>query len=424
MAKIEPNADIGPLLRSLSRIVTIDGERISWAGSELDSLQFTLLGALRFKQKIDDYNKDGCLWTTLNTCARNNNFSVGFFLQALSKELDQVSAGTSSPYTVISQINFGSFERFPPRMPSIHSSVRFLARLSKSVRSLLEKAEPWEQHRYQLVPNSCFLETTIRSTNKRDAIDKGYENLQFCLGLLNILTHGYGVGRRFGYPAAPLGVFLLRSSSVLVDRSSRELGNWFVEGQFPILYEQQFTAKWFKLDTEVVRAERRLRQIRATDYKDHIARAIILFQEGLSSNQIDTALLKLWGCIELICSGPNDRDPYDLVVKRAASIFSNVGATEIRLRFIADIRNKVVHRGEIGDHTILCAQWASVFAAQLIEFALMNIHDLRKHQDVLDYLSVTTNQERLKFEKKQLRRSLKLRDLRSKVLPKNTNLSE
>jgi hypothetical protein len=86
--------------------------------------------------------------------------------------------------------------------------------------------------------------------------------------------------------------------------------------------------------------------------------------------------------------------------------------SKLRLTFIADSRHAVVHRGEDGNHALLCAQWASIYAAELIGFCAFNRHGLKKHSDILDYLSVPRSVERIEEVIKI--HQLRLKSLRAK----------
>jgi hypothetical protein len=122
--------------------------------------------------------------------------------------------------------------------------------------------------------------------------------------------------------------------------------------------------------------------------------AIILFQEGLEATHIDIALLKFWTAIELLCSRET-KEATDRVIERASSIFRNPRGAAMRLNFIQDFRNKIVHRGEAGDHSVLCAQMGSLYLAVIIEFFLFNKQKLRRHSEILDYLSTPTDRGKL-----------------------------
>ena len=63
------------------------------------------------------------------------------------------------------------------------------------------------------------------------------------------------------------------------------------------------------------------------------------------------------------------REPTQRVVERASSIFDDYGYAAMRLNFIQEFRNRVVHRGEAGDHALLCAQYGSAYLAALIRFS-------------------------------------------------------
>ena len=67
----------------------------------------------------------------------------------------------------------------------------------------------------------------------------------------------------------------------------------------------------------------------------------------------------------------------------------------MRLKFIQEFRNRVVHRGEAGDHALLCAQYGSLYLAALIRFFLWNIYKFRKRDTILDFLSLPLDAQKL-----------------------------
>jgi hypothetical protein len=80
----------------------------------------------------------------------------------------------------------------------------------------------------------------------------------------------------------------------------------------------------------------------------------LLLQEGLETGHVEVALLKFWTGIEVLCAR-EEREPTERIVERASSIFDDYQHAAMRLSFIQEFRNKIVHRGEAGDHALLCA---------------------------------------------------------------------
>jgi hypothetical protein len=64
-----------------------------------------------------------------------------------------------------------------------------------------------------------------------------------------------------------------------------------------------------------------------------------------------------------------------------------------------------VHRGDAGDHTLLCAQYGSLYLGALIKFFLWNVYKFRRRDLILDFLS-------LPLDKKKLADSISLRRTR------------
>jgi hypothetical protein len=151
--------------------------------------------------------------------------------------------------------------------------------------------------------------------------------------------------------------------------------------------------------------------MKRTDFSGKIADSIVLFQEGLESNHIEVAMLKFWTVIELLCS-KTEKETTDKVIDRATSIFLHPSLTKMRLQFIQEYRDRLVHRGQSGGHALLCAQWGSIYAAGLIRFCLLNRYKLKKHAEILEYLSIKPDANHLKAKLRLYR--YRLRSIRAK----------
>jgi hypothetical protein len=136
-------------------------------------------------------------------------------------------------------------------------------------------------------------------------------------------------------------------------------------------------------------------QISKLDFGDKVLQSLVLFQEGLESNHIDIALLKFWTGIEVLCAR-EEREATERIIERASSIFSDRKHAMMRLNFMQEFRNKIVHRGEASDHSLLSAQWGSIYLAGIIRFCLFNTLRIRTRSDLLDYLSAPTDESTLK----------------------------
>ena len=78
----------------------------------------------------------------------------------------------------------------------------------------------------------------------------------------------------------PLGKLLLASSTQLIKPSQKILGNWLVESRFPHIFRQAFSATFVNLVGLAPYTRTWVRQIKATDFPERLASAVILFQEG------------------------------------------------------------------------------------------------------------------------------------------------
>jgi hypothetical protein len=219
--------------------------------------------------------------------------------------------------------------------------------------------------------------------------------MKYALGILNMATWGYGVSNRFGFPNAPIGTFLSASPIFLLDTAGGKLGNWQSESYYPMAWKRNFSVWQGQDAAEITRVAKNVASdLRRIDFKDKLVQSVLLFQEGLETSHIEVALLKFWTGIEVLCAR-EEREPTQRVVERASSIFDDFQHAAMRLNFIQDFRNRVVHHGEAGDHALLCAQYGSLYLAALIRFFLWNIYKFRERDKILDFLSLPLDTQRL-----------------------------
>jgi hypothetical protein len=58
-------------------------------------------------------------------------------------------------------------------------------------------------------------------------------------------------------------------------------------------------------------------------------------------------------------------------------------------------RNRIVHRGDAGDHMLLCAQYGSLYLAALIKSFPWNLYRFRERNMILDFLSLPRDENKL-----------------------------
>ena len=382
-------------LKSLATLPKNEGGRISWESGELERGTFEVIYSLTFDPSIDDHVKDGAVWHVLNECARANDFSTKFFQRRLNAFLDEHFRKQPKPLVAISQINARFNAGLPNRIPTPYGPVEIKSSLSKTDRAVIAKLEDYERTRLRFHDDFLYLICRVATADDRSAIDTAYRKIQYALGVLNLATHGFGVSYRSGFPNAPLGEFMLASAICTVDRRQRRFGGYLHENHYPTFWKRNFTAKNGQNAASITKfTTHYVRDLARIDFADRVIQAIVLFQEGLEALHIDAALLKFWTGIEVLCAR-DEREPSERVVERASSIFSDAKHAAMRLNFLQEFRNKLVHRGDIGDHALLCAQWGSIYLAGVIQFCVFNRFKFRARTQLLDYLSIPLDEGRL-----------------------------
>src|SRR5262249_45973394 len=151
---------------------------------------------------------DGALWTVLNECARANNFSAKFFLQRLRSYVAAHFSKEPKRLVAISQINAKQSSGLPTVLPSAFGPIQVQGILSKTDRTIIQEHEESGRRFVRTHDQFLYLTSQVMAADDHSALETAYRNLKFVLGVLNLITQGYGVSMRFGYPNAPIGKFL------------------------------------------------------------------------------------------------------------------------------------------------------------------------------------------------------------------------
>ncbi len=393
--KVEAKQHLAEALKLLSSIPKNDDGRISWSSSELDRGTFEVIYSLHFSPPIDDHVKDGAVWHVLNECARSKDFSTKEFLRRLRSYLETHFNKTPRPFFAIAQINATIAAALPKVIPSISGPIDIRTGLPRTCLKAIDELKGYERERLGLHDDFLYMTCKVKSTSERSAVDLACRAMKYSLGILNFSTRGYGVSHRYGYPNAPIGSFLLASPVFVVDTRERKLGGWQSESHYPTAWKKNFRV-WHRQSSETITtvAKHFQSDLLRVDFKERLIQAILLFQDGLEANHVDIALLKFWTGIEVLCA-KETKEAIERIVERASSIFTDPQHVTMRLNFIQDFRNRIVHRGEAGDHALLCAQYGSIYLAELIRFFLWNRYKFRNREMILDFLSLPLDEDKL-----------------------------
>ncbi|CCD94177.1 hypothetical protein BRAO375_320010 [Bradyrhizobium sp. ORS 375] len=410
---IKVKTDISQELKWLSKAYENNEGRISWPGGEIDEYTFQVIASLSFTPNLADHEKDDAIWTTINECAKLGKFDQNTFIRKLREASEAIRSRPASKYTLLTQINVPKNSNSCKRLNSLNGAIHLQDSLSRQQLGMLEEERTFAAYRSEFHDDFLFARVTVKARHARSALQDGIRSLQLSLGLLNLAARGYGLSKRMGIPGVPLGQFLIASPAFLLDHEKRKMGSWLSDSDFPNRFKFHFTAKRVDLKELSTFTKRWIGKIERTDFSDRFSTAITLFQEALSARQVDIALIKFWTCIELLTSRPDGKEPLERAIARASSIFIPPAPTKTRLEFIANSRHALVHKGGDGEHALLCAQWASIYAGELLGFSGFNAHGLTKHSEILEHLSTPLCEDRL-------RTSIRMSQLRLKALSKRS----
>ncbi|EFI50034.1 HEPN domain-containing protein [Afipia sp. 1NLS2] len=392
---IQGKKHLAEALQALSGIPKEHEGRISWESGALERGTFELIYNLTFTPSVEGHIKDGAIWHALNECARGKDFSAKFFIQKIRAYLKGLLSKEPRSFIAVAQINAQLGAKLPKRIASIDGTIDIRASLPPLCVKVISKLDGYERSRLNLHTDFNYMTIKVTSTSERSAVDAAYRNMKYALGVINLAADGYGVSKRFGFPNAPIGKFLSASPIFIIDTVAAKLGNWQSENHYPSQWKRNFSV-WQSQPTDEIAicAKHITYDLSRIDFKERLIQSVLQFQEGLETSHIETALLKFWTGIELLCSR-EEKEPSERIVERASSIFDDHRHAAMRLNFIQEFRNRIVHRGEAGDHALLCAQYGSLYLGTMIRFFLWNRFKFRKRETILDYLSAPLDEKKL-----------------------------
>jgi hypothetical protein len=181
----------------------------------------------------------------------SKRFLTKFFLARLRAFIATHFSKQPKSLVAISQVNSGLSAGLPAKIPSAFGPIEIKPSLSKTDKAVITKLEPYERSRLGLHDDFLYLSCKVATTDDRSAIDTAYRNIKYALGVLNLITRGYSVGKRFGYPNAPIGKFLSASTIFTIDRRERKMGAYLSENHYPTFWKQNFSV-WQRTDAEEI----------------------------------------------------------------------------------------------------------------------------------------------------------------------------
>ena len=406
--KLETKFDIADVLANLSSIVIREGERIAWSSQELERSKIELIYGLQFKPKVEDYIKDGAIWHSINECARKNDFSQKTFSRFMIFYVNSHQEKKKQRYNAVCQINSRYNQVGPLKINTPIGVVHITDGINKKDHAILTKRSPDDLKQMGFHDSHQFIRCAVDSVDDRTAVNLAHDRMLFALGLLNMYFRGFGVSIRSGFPSVPIGQYLISSSILIVDRKNLKEGAYFINGEYPDRWRDSFTVKFHqKVDKFEKFSEKFSKSVKKLDYSKNLIDAVILFQRGLEATSIDIALLRFWTGIEILCS-KDSREPAQNAVDRASSNFRDSKRAKIRLEFMQEYRNNIVHKGRASDYALLCAQWGSIYLAELIMICVFNRHFIKNKDTLLNYMSLPKDEVKIKKSIELLKKRLRV----------------
>jgi hypothetical protein len=289
--QIQSKSHLADALQFLSRVPKEHEGRIAWDSDALDRGTFEVIYNLTFKPAVEDYIKDGAIWHALTECAREKDFSVPCFIRKLRAYLEGLVSKEKGSYIAVMQVNAQRNANLPKKIVSADGRVDITTALPRSCQKVIDSLKDYERERLHLQDDFVYMTATVVSSQERSALTMAYDRMKYALGVINLATRGYGVSQRMGFPSAPIGTFLAASPVFMIDTKVSKLGNWQSETNYPVRWKRNFHV-WQAQDTETIAkfAKNFASDVSRIDFKDRLVQAVLLFQEGLETTQIEVAL--------------------------------------------------------------------------------------------------------------------------------------
>jgi len=149
-----------------------------------------------------------------------------------------------------------------------------------------------------------------------------------------------------------------------------------------------------------------MEHLNQSPYKRQLIDALLRYVRALDEGDPNTALMKLWGALEVL-TAPSKESNYDLVTRRCSAILPERNYHKQILEHLREYRNANVHSGYQNDFSkINCLQMQSYFH-ELIFFHLKNENQFKSLKEANDFLDLlSSGKEALEDKKRFLEKAI------------------
>jgi hypothetical protein len=144
------------------------------------------------------------------------------------------------------------------------------------------------------------------------------------------------------------------------------------------------------------------RQLRLIKYKEELKQILREYVSILDTPSNEGSFIRLWTLLEKLTGGVAGKSDYDLMVKRAASVFRDRTAAMLILRHLKDARNLTTHELRSDGDLSMCFQQTLQYVHALLR---LHFHDAGLYdslQEVGEALSLASESERSLIRRQHL----------------------
>jgi len=389
------------ILGKVNEIRRVDEHRaVSFAGVELHEYMAVLQSMLVFPTAVEDVEWSALIWAVLGSPA--TEMTPGNFLLALNAELTRSLSVRLQRYFLLTSLSVRS-DRLPSQVRIADTVIRFLpAEYPRRFRS-----RDSALHGLALpvaAPPTTYCKVIVETQAKScaAAVNKAFKTLDLYRALWCLQSNPQMVFAFGRSSVSAINVVRLGSVHTLHndDGSSSASAVWFEPG-----YSEARPFSFREPEKTHARNRLSLRLIRACNYGEQLAAALVRYVRALDQQDPNGAFLGLWGALESLTT-PAIAD-YDKTVRRCAFLFKDSAYHAQVLEHLRTCRNSFVHSGSTFDGAQTHCYQLQFYFASLFWFHIGNARFFSSLEEANEFLDSPVSLMELKRRQRLLIKALK-----------------
>ena len=402
--------DPTPFLAGLRKIITVkkDGS-VTFHEPQYTDFAVVLRSIVDFHKDIPRSEKSPLFRSAIAFVVKQGKLNKDTLIRRVSREETAFLKSIKKRYYLVTELSLRiSGQSHVVKIKG--ATVRF-SRIKKyhAVRS--ELREKYKHVIVGEVPNyPCEVTVCVKARRVEEAFDVALEALDVLRGIWSFLLNRRK-WQRHSFPAQPVNDIRLAPLHSLHDEKGKLLSHM-------VWYEPNYggVAKTFDASKNWQRMKNFEQDVRGalsrSLFKEMLETSLVRYVRALDYRDYEACFLKLWGILETLTLSIRQEE----VIERASFFWKDEGLSKNLLRWMAEQRNRVVHKGE---EIELTGGWLSepeslVFYAKryvenLLIFYLWQAGHVKNRDDAVHFLSLPHDPRDLGKRLRLVRRALTFR---------------